>query len=350
MRHTQRPNHAVPRLLVAAIAFMTVIILVAPQLGEAAPSFAWTGIDQQIGQIAPDSNLLVAEFAGGGCRTIHDVNADNQLAIASVFKLYVLGELARQVQAGDVTWDEKITLTDDLRSMPSGDFAWVPAGQQVTVRQLAEGMIWQSDNTATDHLINRLGRENVERAFAAYGHSDPEANQPLLLTRELFAIKMWQPADWIARYVAASDEEQLSLLAADIDGRQINPAGGWGQWSGPMAIDGVEWFASADDLCRAMVGLWTMGAQPGLEPVRDILAGNRGGIADTTSWPRAGVKNGFEAGVVSSVWVLERKDGRVFFVTAAFNHPSRVIPDSVPGTVLAPVFTCLGTYDKPGDC
>jgi beta-lactamase class A len=177
MRHTQRPSHAVPRLLVVAIAFMTVLILVAPQLGEAAPRFTWTDIDRQLGQIAPQSNLLVAEFAGGGCRSIHGVNADEQLAIASVFKLYVLGELARQVQAGEVAWDEPITLTDDLRSMPSGDYAWVPAGQQVTVRQLAEGMIWQSDNTATDHLIGRLGRENVERAFAAYGHADPEANQ-----------------------------------------------------------------------------------------------------------------------------------------------------------------------------
>jgi hypothetical protein len=350
MRHTQRSSNTVPRLLVVAIAFMTLLILVAPQLGEAAPGFAWSGIDQQVGQIAPDGNLLVAEFSGNGCKTIHGVNADDQLAIASVFKLYVLGELARQVQSGEVTWDEPITLTDDLRSMPSGDYAWVPAGQQVTARQLAEAMIWRSDNTATDHLIGRLGRENVERAFAAYGHTDPEANQPLLLTRELFAIKMWQPADWIAHYVAASDEEQLELLTSDIDGMRINPAGGWGQWSGPMAIEGVEWFASAEDLCRVMVGLWTMGAQPGLEPVRDILTGNRGGIVDTATWPRVGVKSGFEAGVVSSAWVLERSDGRVFFATAGFNNSATVVPDSAPGTVLAPVFGCLATYQQPGDC
>jgi hypothetical protein len=350
MRHTQRPSHTLPRLLVAAIAFMTVLILLAPQLGEAAPRFAWTGIDQQLRQAAPASNMLVAEFAGNGCQTIHGVNADEQLAIASVFKLYVLGELARQIQVGDVRWDEPITLTDDLRSMPSGDYAWVPAGQQVTVRQLAEAMIWNSDNTATDHLIHRLGRENVERAFAAYGHADPEANRPLLLTREMFAIKMWQPADWIARYMAASDEVQLALLTSDIDDTRIDPSGGWGQWSGPIAIDGIEWFASADDLCRVMVGLWTMGAQPGLTPVRDILVGNRGGIADTATWPRAGVKNGFEAGVVNSTWVLERSDGRVFFVTAGFNHPAAVVADSTPGTVLAPVFGCLATYQQPGDC
>jgi hypothetical protein len=339
-----------PRFLIGAIAFMTVLLVAAPQLGAAAPSFAWAGIDQQFSMIAPGHNLLVAEFSGNGCETIHSVNPGEQLAIASTFKLYVLGELARQIQTGQASWDHTITLTDSLRSMPSGSFAWVPAGQQVTVVQLAEAMMWNSDNTATDHLISYLGRENVERAFAAYGHADPAVNQPLLLTRELFAIKMWQPQEWMSQYMAASDEEQLALLTGQIDPMAINPSGGWGKWNGPTAIDGIEWFASAEDLCRAMVGLWTIGAQPGLTPVRQILAGNRGGIADSVTWPQVGFKNGYEAGVVNSTYVLERNDGRVFFVSAGFNHPSGVVDQGAPSAVLAPVFSCLATYQQPGDC
>ena len=350
MRHTPRSTQMLPRLLLLAIAVMMVVIVAAPQLGEAAPGLAWASIDQQVAVIAPANNLLVAEFSGNGCETIHGVNVDAELAVASTFKIYVLGELARQVQAGQVTWDEKITLTDALRSMPSGDYAWVPAGQQVSVRQLAEAMMWHSDNTATDHLINRLGRENVQRAFAAYGHSNPASNVPLLLTREMFAIKMWQPADWMTQYMAASDEEQLALLTSTVDGLPINPSGGWGKWNGPTAIDGIEWFASAEDLCHAMVGLWTMGAQPGLEPVREVLSGNRGGIADTATWPRVGFKNGYEAGVVNSTYVMERKDGRVFFVTAGFNHPAGVVDQGAPGALLGPVFTCLATYQQQGDC
>lgn len=350
MRHSSHPAPMLPRILIGVIAFMTVLVLVAPQLGSAAPGLAWSTIDQQVDQIAPEHNLLVAEFSGNGCRTIHAVDADAQLAIASTFKIYVLGELARQVQAGAVSWDDPITLTDSLRSMPSGDFAWAQAGQQVTVRQLAEAMIWQSDNTATDHLIAHLGRENVERTFAAYGHADPEANVPLLLTRELFAIKMWQPEAWMTQYVAASNQEQLALLSSEISNMQINPSGGWGKWNGPTAIDGIEWFASAEDLCRAMVALWTMGAQPGLEPVREILTGNRGGIGQEDVWPHVGFKAGYEAGVVNSTYVLERDDGRVFFVTAGFNHPTGVVDQGAPLAVLGPVFTCLATYEQAGDC
>lgn len=350
MRHTNRSAHTLPRFLLVVIAFMTVLILAAPQLGAAAPGSGWETIDQQFTQIAPASNLLVAEFSGNRCQPIHGVNADKQLAIASTFKLYVLGELTRQVQSGEVRWDESVILTDSLRSMPSGDYAWVPAGSQVTVRQLAEAMMWSSDNTATDHLIGRLGRENVERAFAAFGHSDPSANVPLLLTRELFAIKMWQADAWMSQYMAASNQDQLALLASDISGLQINPSGGWGKWNGPTAIDGIEWFASASDLCRAMVGLWTSGAQPGLEPVRQILAGNRGGIADATVWPHVGFKNGYEAGVVNSTYVLERNDGRVFFVSAGFNHPTGIVDQASVSATLAPVFACLGTYQQQDDC
>lgn len=350
MRHTPRSSQTLPRVLVAAIAFMTLLIIVAPQLGSAAPGFAWAPIDQQFPQVAPGHNLLVAEFSGNACAPIHSVNPDSSLAIASTFKVYVLGELARQVQAGLVGWDDPVTLTDDLRSMPSGDLAWVPAGQQVSVRQLAEAMMWHSDNTATDHLIGRLGRESVERAFGAYGHADPAANQPLLLTRELFAIKMWQPTEWITQYVAASHEERRAMLAGQIDPMRIDPAGGWGKWNGPTAIDGIEWFASASDLCRVMVGLWTMGAQPGLEPVREILAGNRGGLGDEATWPRIGFKNGYEAGVVNATYVLERNDGRVFFVSAGFNHPAGIVDQGAPGAILAPVFGCLATYQQAGDC
>lgn len=350
MRYNNRSSHSLPRILVVVIALMIALVLLAPQLGAAAPGLSWSSVDREAGQLAPKHNLLVAEFSGNSCREIHGVNADTPLAIASTFKIYVLGELARQVQLGEVEWDDTVVLQDDLRSMPSGEYAWYPAGRHVTVRQLAEAMMWHSDNTATDHLIARLGRENVQRAFGVYGHANPTANVPLLLTRELFAIKMMQPEAWMSRYMAAPNKEQLEMVTTDISGVQIDPDGGWGKWNGPTAIDGIEWFASASDLCRATVALWTLGTQPGLEPVREILSGNRGGITNTLVWPHVGFKNGYEAGVVNVTYVLERHDGRVFFVSAGFNDPNGVVRESGARSMLDPVFTCLATLQKRSDC
>lgn len=314
----------------------------------ATPGF-FPSLDQSLSAMAPASNLLVAEFSGNACATIHGRNQDEPLAIASTFKLYVLGELARQIQLGMARWDEKITLAADLRSMPSGDFAYAPAGSQATILQLAQAMIWNSDNTATDNLINRLGRDNVQRAFAAFGNQEVAKNTPLLMTHEMFQIKMTQSPAWMARYVAANSDQRTTMLKQDIDPLPVNPSGGWGTWNGPTAISGIEWFASASDLCRVMAQLWTMGAQPGLSQVRDILSGNRYGITDTTTWPMAGYKGGYETGVVNMTFVLQRNDGRVFFVSAGYNDPTGQVDTATARAYLDPVFACLGT-GSAGNC
>jgi beta-lactamase class A len=330
------------RLATMTVVLAVLAMLFAPASAQPAGGVQWQAIDQSLSAIAPQSNLLVAEFRGSTCATIHGRNETSELAIASVFKLYVLGELARQVQLGDASWSDTIVLSDRLRSMPSGDYAYLPAGTSATVLELAQAMIWVSDNTATDHLIDYLGRENVEKAFAAYGHSDPGINLPLLMTRELFTIKMSQSADWMATYMAAPDAEQARMVADQIDPLLVNPTGGWGHWNGPTAIDGIEWFASASDLCRVTASLWAIGHQPGLQSVHAILTGNRGGITDTGAFPAAGYKGGYEAGVVNMTFVLERNDGRVFFVTAGYNTPRGMIDQSAGRGDLDKVFACIG--------
>jgi len=352
MSASRRPGLKTKKIstrMICIVLFVVLATLLPVSQASAAP-IRWASLDQSMSRLAPQSNLLVAEFAGSGCQTIHGRDEESRLAIASTFKLYVLGELARQVQLGIVSWTNEIVLEDGLRSMPSGDYAFAASGTRVEVRSLAEAMIWKSDNTATDHLIDLLGRENVYQSFAAYGHGDPSINAPLLLTRELFAIKMTQSSDWMQRYMQASDADQLAMLESDIDPLRLNPEGDWGRWNGPTAINGIEWFASAAELCRVSASLWSIGAQPGLAPVREIMTGNRGGIGDQAIWERAGYKGGFEAGVVNMTFVLERSDGRVFFVSAGYNASRGTIAGSTARNALEPVFACLGVRSGISSC
>ncbi len=345
-----RMRPSVARMCRMVLLIGTVIALACPRVQVAAAPSPWAQLDRSQMSSAPRSNLLVAEFAGGRCQAIHERDADERLAIASTFKLYVLGELGRQVRAGTVAWTDEIALSPTLRSMPSGDYAFASPGTRVSVQNLAEAMIWKSDNTATDHLIDLLGRENVERAFGVFGHGDPALNTPLLLTRELFAIKMLQSADWMSVYTQADDAEQLRLLQTNIDPLELDPSGGWRNWNGPTAIDGIEWFASATDLCRVTASLWSMGAQPGLEPVREIMTGNRGGLPNDGAWRRAGYKGGYEAGVVNLTFVLERTDGRIFFVSAGYNHAELILEAGALRGQLDPVFACLAETSASRSC
>ena len=127
----------------------------------------WAAVDKQVQQAAPQTRLLVARVTGGGCKTVHAVDATTPAPLGSAFKLYVLDALARAIAAGTVSWDQRLTLTSQLTSLPSGELSTEPAGTQVTVLQAAEDMISSSDNTAADLLITLVGRTAVESAAAA---------------------------------------------------------------------------------------------------------------------------------------------------------------------------------------
>ena len=63
-------------------------------------------------------------------------------------------------------------------------------------------MIANSDNMATDLLINRVGTQAVERALADAGHHDPASMTPFPTMHELFSIGWGEPdlrAQWKRR-------------------------------------------------------------------------------------------------------------------------------------------------------
>ena len=122
---------------------------------------------------------IAAGPAGPGCCSIvaadlrsgwvAAVEADTARATASVFKVPVLVELGRRIDAGELTWDERIELTDADRSLGSGILIRLDNGLAPTVRDLAVLMTQISDNTATDMLLHRLGIDSVNATMAALG-------------------------------------------------------------------------------------------------------------------------------------------------------------------------------------
>ncbi len=289
----------------------------------ATPPKDWAALDDQLERLAPGVSFVAAEVTGGGCRPIHAYRAAESLGIASSFKLYVLGELTRQLAAGEITWDELLAIDPSLVSLPSGDLRLQPPGTLLPVRTFAEQMISASDNTATDHLISRLGRERVEAAFAAMGQADPGRNQPLLLTREWFAIKMRYGRGQVRQYLRADTQERRRILTEEVDPTadtlsELEP------WPGIYYIDQIEWFASAGDLCRALSYLQQAGTAGGMTPALDALSLNPGFAFDARDWAYVGYKAGFESGVNSVNWLLQRQDGRWFAVSGIVNDEERL--------------------------
>ncbi len=284
----------------------------------------WSSLIKRLQRLAPEVSFVAAEVRDATCQPVAVVNPDLPLAIASSFKLYVLGEIARQVASGEARWDEPLTLRNALKSLPSGNLLYLPDGSVLPLQYYAERMIAESDNTATDHLIHRLGRRNVEEMMAVMGHAEPERNRPLLLTREWFAIKLRLRPDQVRRYLAANETGKRKMLRQEIDPLADTLWDGE-DWPGPYLIDTIEWFASANDLCRAMVSLHEMASQPGLAPVAGALSLEPGIVFDPAIWTYVGHKSGYETGVKSNAWLLERSDGRWFVLAGIINDPRKEI-------------------------
>ncbi len=302
-------------------------LLLQPADTDLPEGYTLAQLDTDMAAIAPQTALGIYDVTNGSCDAVHEHNGDQPLAIGSIFKLWVLAELANQIQLGTADWDEPLAVRAELRSNPAGDVFQLDDGDTLTLREYAEAMISISDNTATDHLIDRLGREAIETAMARAGVAQPALNQPFLATRELFWLKYLadppNPTDW---YNADTDGRRTIL--ADLDGKTVpwvldpalEAAANIEGQDQPRNID-IEWLASPNDLCQTLVHLDELTSTPGLKPVADIMSINPGVELDDTTWTDVRFKGGSEPGVFALAWWLEHDDGRQFVVTGLLNNP-----------------------------
>jgi beta-lactamase class A len=96
-------------------------------------------------------------------------NADVLFPTASTIKVPILHELYRQAEAGLVDLNRRIEVTPEHLVPGSGVLQDLAMGLNPTVRDLAVLMIVVSDNTATDILLDIVGREQVEKSMRDLG-------------------------------------------------------------------------------------------------------------------------------------------------------------------------------------
>lgn len=340
------PVSALSRHLAFALAFLVTTSGSAPGAAGAAPPVtnAWSAFDTSFDTVAPRTGFLAAELVEGACRPVHGLHEERTLAIASVVKLWVLAELVHQVDSGEADWEETYAIREEFKSLPSGSMIAYPDGAEFPLSLYAEQMIRESDNTATDHLIHRLGRERIEDDLSLFGHASPQLNRPFLTTRELFTFKIGMSERQVTGYLEASEDERRTMLAEVVAPYPLLQTG-WGTWNSPELIETVEWFASPGDVCRVLAYLYERSSEPGMGPLWGILMQNRGGAIDPARWPEAGFKGGFEAGVYNMTWLLRRGDDRIFVLTAGFNDPARFVDQGWCGVLALQAVDLLARYE-----
>lgn len=272
----------------------------------------------KIAELPGVTNLLFTRLDGSAPLEAH--NADMPLAIASAFKLWVLSALVRNIEADNHAWDEVVILRDP-RAPVGGMENW-PADSPVTLSTLATMMIATSDNSATDKLIEVLGRAAIEAELVHTAHSNPASNVPFLTIREFMLLK-WREERGEIDYAALDETGRRSALAQIANSPMTTEMATALFGGGPKHID-IEWFATPRDLASVMMQLHNH------PKASAILAANRGfppGVAE--DWSYVGYKGGSEPGVLNFTWLLSNDVGEDFVLTMSWNNPAANVDEAV---------------------
>lgn len=261
------------------------------------------------------AGFQIAEISGGRPVRIDGLNDEHAHAVGSAFKLYVLASLSRQIGEREKSWRDIIPLS--RKSLPSGVLQNWPENTPLTVQTLATLMISISDNTATDLLINAIGRADIERTVRRTGHASPETIIPFLTTLEAFALKMPANDNLRQRFETASDSEQEQMLETEAARLGRSSVSITNLANAPRHIETIEWFSSPSDMTNLLHHIRTRD-----DPVvRNILAINP--IippSDAKRWNYLGGKGGSEPGVISFAFVGEARSGKSYAVSGSWNN------------------------------
>ena len=308
---------------------------ISPTIAGPVPA-TWAGVDAALRSVAPQVRLLVADVSNGSCQPVHSIGPATAAPFGSVLKLYVLVALGQAVAAGKVGWDQPLTVTTQLKSLPSGVLQYEPDGTQVSVRDAAAKMMFISDNTATDMLINLVGRSAVEAALTATGMANPALNRPFLTTRETYILAL-DPA-LAKRYLAANEAGRRALLANTVDRLPLpDVVAAMRTLSTRSTMGNLGWFASASDICRAYAALAALTRRPGLSPIGQVLSLNDDLLGlDPAVWTTTWRKGGVGPGVLALAYLATTRTGQSFVVIVLVENRRPIDRDRGPRSSFRP--------------
>ncbi len=129
----------------------------------------------------------VAFLATWNDEPIAEINTDLTMPLASVVKIIIAIEFAGQAEEGDIDPSEMVAMEEvDKYYFPNTDGgaheAWkstLKDGEQVSLEQIAQGMMQFSSNANTDYLIERLGLEEINNRIEELDLNNHEPVYPL---------------------------------------------------------------------------------------------------------------------------------------------------------------------------
>lgn len=138
------------------------------------------------------------------------IDSNKVYPAASIIKLPVLIQMYKSIEAEQFGLKDRMYLTEYYRSSGSGNMQYAQAGNAYSVHDLAKVMIQDSDNTATNMLMSKMGSmTDVNAALKNWG---------IKHTR----VQTWLPDLTGTNYTTAEDMAQMLYNISDDNNSFLN--------------------------------------------------------------------------------------------------------------------------------
>ncbi len=129
-------------------------------------------IERELATLSGNSACIVIRLGEAAPQELVSISPEHRFPAASLAKVPILVEVARQVEFGMLAWDTRYTISADTHATSSDVLANLSADLRPTLRDLAHLMITVSDNTASNVLLDLVGMEAVNVTMHQLGLYD----------------------------------------------------------------------------------------------------------------------------------------------------------------------------------
>ena len=134
----------------------------------------YKGLQNKIENIVEESSANISvSFYDLDLGERFSINGDQQVPSASMIKLLILLKAFDECDKGKLNLEDTISLDDYARVDGSGILKELYRNHKFSIRELLTLMIIVSDNTATNILIDLLGREEINKICLLYTSPSP---------------------------------------------------------------------------------------------------------------------------------------------------------------------------------
>lgn len=292
-------------------------------------------LDGILATLASDTSMYIGRIENDRCTAIYQRNSALPLLTASIYKLWVLGALGEGLAAGRISANERLPLSAADIVSNGSVISSETLGTQISIKDMANMMMALSDNTATDHVARRVGRNRIEQALPRFGHRNRERIVPFLTGNEVRHLWGTVPTETLNRYVNGTEMDQREIV-----NNELAPLGSFEGFTIDNFAQGSQasWAASAQDVCGAYAGLRRFDNR---SAAFDIVANAAGGSAvflgARDRWDRVWFKGGSlatRAGqfVLTLSWLFE-SDSKGAFVVVLMANNSDLAPVADSGRI-----------------